>query len=91
MGEVGEPPSVLLDPVAETTYRIAELPFHRKVRLFDQLGLIEDSDKGLAEMEALARISSIERVETRDLWEALWDEIDQMTSSGGPNPFRRGS
>jgi predicted MPP superfamily phosphohydrolase len=72
-------------PGRRLTYRFLNLPYHARIKIVQQLGLVSPEDEGLRDSELYIRYFT-RAVEKGNL-PALWDLIDENSESHEENPF----
>jgi len=76
-----------MDASRRLTYRFLLLPYHQQIKIAQDLGLLVDEDKGLADAELFARY--FERAHDRNRLEQLWNSVEAThgVADAAPNPF----
>lgn len=75
------------DPNRVLTYRFFSLPFHSKIAIAQELGILQDDDKGVVEAELVKRFLC--RARQQKLLGKLWGKVEQSHNDGKhpENPF----
>jgi GTPase-associated adaptor domain len=77
----------LLSAPRRLAYRFMALPYHRRVEVAQQLGLLQDEDQGLRDADLFRRF--FRRAAERGQLAALWREVESHHHEGksDDNPF----
>ena len=69
-------------------YNFFRLPFHTQIEISQELGLVEEEDNDLTDVELFARIfnRATKRNQLEDVWEKV--EIAHGREMTGNNPFK---
>lgn len=76
-----------MDPHRDLLYRYHSLPYHNKLSVALDLGLVEDEDEGIPPNELFNRV--LERASERDKLAEIWDRVEESHGDdrGLRNPF----
>lgn len=78
-----------MDPRRRLTYRFLSLPYHLRLAVAQELGLLTDEDKGVADGELFRRF--LARARDRGQLDTLWRTVERHhgVADPGPSPFDR--
>jgi predicted MPP superfamily phosphohydrolase len=75
------------DPKRRLAFMFLDLPYHARIAIAVQLGLVEDSDREIDEIKKAHAF--FKRAAERDLLAELWDRVCKFTGKNLPNPFKK--
>lgn len=75
------------NPMRTLAYLFLGLPYHTKIRIAVELGLVDDGDQNLAELQKAQ--AYLNRAKERNLLANLWKVVTREKGKTIPNPFEK--